>query len=360
MKLSIVVPTYNERENLPLLIKKINDVLKEIDFELIVVDDDSPDKTWELAQQMAKEYPFTKVIRRINERDLATAVLEGFRNSKGDILAVMDADLQHPPEKLMGMFEKIIKGADIVIGSRYVEGGEIEEWDVVRKFYSKFATLLAHIFLPRSRIIKDPMSGFFMLKRKVIENVELNPIGYKILLEILAKGKYNSIEEVPIRFRKREKGKSSLNLANQIKYLRHLLRLSWETKEIHRMLKFAFVGLTGVFVNLGILWTLTDIAGIYYLLSAIFSIEASIISNFLLNDIWTFKDRKEKGAKEWFKRLAKFNLISLPAFPMQLSVMGLLKELFGVYYLMAALVGILIVFIWNFVANSLWTWRKVQ
>ncbi|HEC76478.1 MAG TPA: glycosyltransferase family 2 protein [Thermoplasmatales archaeon] len=359
MMLSVIVPTYNERENLPILVERLRKSLSRIDFEIIVVDDDSPDKTWKIAEELAEEYSFIKVVRRVGEKDLSTAVLKGFQVAKGDILAVMDADLQHPPEKIIDMFRKIEGGADIVIGSRYVEGGEIEEWGIIRKFYSKFATFLAHIFLPKSRLIKDPMSGFFMIERRVIEGVELNPIGYKILLEIVAKGKYERLKEEPIKFSKREKGESSLNLTNQIKYLRHLLRLSWEIKEIHRMLKFAFVGLTGIIVNLGILWVLTEIANIYYLLSAIFSIEASIISNFLLNDLWTFVDRKERGIFNWLKRLIKFNLISTPAFPMQMGVMGFLKEFFGVYYILAALIGILVVFIWNFVANSLWTWRKI-
>ena len=194
MKLSIVVPTYNERENIPLLVEKIDNILKGTDFELIVVDDDSPDETWKVAEELSKKYPFIKVIRRINERDLSTAVLRGFEEAEGEVFAVMDADLQHPPEKLKDMLEKMEK-ADVVVGSRYIEGGEIEEWGLIRKFYSRFATLLAHIFVPRSRLLKDPMSGFFMFKREVIEGIELNPIGYKILLEILAKGKYKRVEE---------------------------------------------------------------------------------------------------------------------------------------------------------------------
>ena len=358
MKLSIVVPTYNERENIPLLVEKIDNILKGTDFELIVVDDDSPDETWKVAEELSKKYPFIKVIRRRNERDLSTAVLRGFEEAEGEVFAVMDADLQHPPEKLKDMLEKMEK-ADVVVGSRYIEGGEIEEWGLIRKFYSRFATLLAHIFVPRSRLLKDPMSGFFMFKREVIEGIELNPIGYKILLEILAKGKYKRVEEEAIKFGKREKGKSSLNLKVQIAYLRHLLKIAWETGEINRMMKFALIGLSGVFVNLGVLWVLTEKADMYYLLSAIFSIEASIISNFLLNDIWTFRDRKKKGGKKWLSRLIKFNIISSPSFPMQMVVMGILKELFGVYYMLAALMGIIVVFIWNFVANSLWTWKEV-
>lgn len=358
-KISIVVPTYNERENLPILIEKLQNILSNIDFEMIVIDDNSPDKTWKLAEEMAKEHSFLKVIRRLNEKDLSTAVLEGFKNANGDIILVMDADLQHPPEKIVNMLERMENGADIVIGSRYTKGGEIEEWNIVRKFYSKFATFLAHVFLPKSRAVMDPLSGFFMLKKEVIKNVKLNPVGYKILLEILAKGRYQNLEEEPIKFKKREKGKSSLDAKVQIKYMRHLLYLSWETKEIHRIVKFALVGLIGVFVNLGILWALTEFAKIYYLISAVFSIETSIISNFLLNDVWTFKDRKGKGLTNLVKRSVKFNLISLPAFPMQIFVMGILKESFGMYYMVAALIGILVVFTWNFIANSFWTWRDV-
>jgi dolichol-phosphate mannosyltransferase len=360
MKLSIVTPTYNERDNLPTLVQQLDAALKEISFELIIVDDDSPDKTWELAQKMKKEYPFIEVIHRVGEKDLSTAVMEGFKKSSGDALVVMDADLQHPPHKIVDMFNKIIDGADIVIGSRYSSGGEIEEWGLARRLYSKFATFLAHIFIPKSRVTNDPLSGFFVLRKNVIEDSKLNPTGYKILLEILAKSSYKRVEEEPITFRKREMGKSGLNIGVLKKFIFHVLHLSWQTKEIHRMAKFAFVGGIGVIVNLGILWTLTDGAGVYYLLSAIVSIEASIISNFLLNDLWTFRDRKEEGAKKWAQRLVKFNIISLPAFPMQLVVMGVLNEIFGVYYMLAAFIGILSVFIWNFVANSLWTWKKIK
>ncbi len=358
MRLSIIVPTYNERDNIPILIKKINDTIDFTDFEVIIVDDNSPDETWRVAEKMKKEYPFLRVIRRINERDLSTAVIKGFRQSKGNILAVMDADLQHPPKKINDMVKKILAGNDIVIGSRYVKRGEIEEWGIIRKIYSKAATLLAHLFVPQTRITNDPLSGFFMMKREVIKDIQLTPIGYKILLEILAKGMFKKVTDEPIIFKKREKGKSSLGLGVIWIYIKHLFRLSWGNREIIRILKFTAVGLTGVFVNLGVLWALTDLGNVYYVLSAICGIEISIISNFLLNDLWTFKDRKKKGISYWINRLLKFNIISLPSFPMQLVVMGFLNEIFGIYYLLAAFIGIVVVYIWNFVANSFWTWKE--
>lgn len=358
MKLSIIVPTYNERDNIHTLIREINDALEFTDFEVIVVDDNSPDGTWRIAEKIKKDYPFLRVIRRVNERDLSTAVIEGFNQSKGTILAVMDADLQHPPKKINDMVKKILAGNDIVIGSRYIPGGEIEKWGMIRKLYSRTATLLAHLFVLQTRVSTDPLSGFFMIKRGVIKDIELTPIGYKILLEILAKGAFKKVADEPIMFRKREKGKSSLSPGVIWVYVRHLFRLSWETRELIRIGKFMAVGLTGVLVNLIVLWALTDIGHVYYLLSAICGIETSILSNFLLNDLWTFKDRKKTGISYWVHRLLKFNLISLPSFPMQLIVMGLLKEIFGMYYLLAAFIGIVVVFIWNFVANSLWTWKE--
>ncbi|MEA2053544.1 MAG: glycosyltransferase family 2 protein [Candidatus Thermoplasmatota archaeon] len=356
--LSIIVPTYNEIENLPTLLKRVKNALHGVDFEMIIVDDDSPDGTADLAEDLRKNYDFLKVVRRENERGLATAVIEGFKNSEGQVLTVMDADLQHPPEKIIELLNKIREGADIVVGSRYIPGGEIENWTFKRKFYSKGARAIAHLLLPKSRKAKDPLSGFFMLRREVLDGAELRPIGYKILLEILIRGNYKKVEEVPITFKDRERGTSSLVFKEYSKYSHHLLRLSWEEGEIMRFVKFGLVGGSGVLVNLGLLWLITERFGMFYLFSASIAIELSILSNFILNDLWTFHDRGKKGMKNAFRRFLKFNLISSPAFPMQLGIMGLLKEFFGYYYMWAAFIAIVIVFIWNFAANNLWTWFK--
>lgn len=356
--LSIIVPTYNERENIPILMERVKNALSDIDFELVIVDDDSPDETWKLAEELGKKHPFLKVIRRKNERDLATAVVEGFRKSKGDVLTVMDADLQHPPEKIKEMFKKIQDGAEIVVGSRYVEGGEIENWSFKRKFYSKGARAIAYLLLPKSREVKDPLSGFFMLKRDVIKNVDLHPIGYKILLEILIKGKYKKVEEVPILFKDRERGSSSLVFKEYGKYSRHLLRLSWDEGEILRFIKFGLVGGSGILINEGLLWLLWGIIGIYLLLSSLISVEISIIWNFIWNEVWTFHDRGESGIKEFFKRMGKFNLVSIIGLFLNVTILMFLHLVFGVYPLTANIVGITIAFIWNFVANNLWTWYK--
>ena len=194
-------------------------------YELVIVDDNSPDGTAELALELSRHYPI-RVIKRPGKLGLATAVVEGFKHARGEVLVVMDADLQHPPELVPELVRKVLyEGYDIAIASRYVKGGRIEGWSFTRRIVSKGAILLAHLLVPRTRGIKDPVSGFFAIKRSVIEGVELNPIGYKILLEILAKGRWTRVVEVPYTFKPRTRGKSKLSAKEIVNYLRHLLRL---------------------------------------------------------------------------------------------------------------------------------------
>ena len=224
MDITIVIPTYNESENLPILIEKVSEVLNinNIEGEIIVVDDDSPDGTWKRAQELQSKYGNLKVLRRQDKRGLSSAVLEGFAMSESAVLGVMDADLSHPPEKIPELVEAIMKGgADITIGSRYIERGDIEKWPLTRKIYSKTATLLVK-GLTR---VKDPMSGYFFLRREVIENADLNPKGFKICLEILVRGNYDSVVEIPITFRDRLHGETKLSQGVIFEYLLHVMKL---------------------------------------------------------------------------------------------------------------------------------------
>ena len=224
MNITLVIPTYNESENIPILLEKVFGVFKEsnLDGNVIVVDDNSPDGTWKIAEGLKEKYARLEVFRRLNERGLSSAVLHGFRSSKSDILGVMDADLSHPPEKIPELVEPIIKGeADIVIGSRYIDRGEIGDWALQRKISSKLATLAVKGLTN----VKDPMSGFFFLKREVIEDVELSPKGFKIALEILVRGKYHKVVEVPILFRDRIYGETKLNSRVIFDYFYHVVRL---------------------------------------------------------------------------------------------------------------------------------------
>ncbi len=232
MLLSLVVPTYNERQSIVPLLQRVTAALDNglDDFEIIVVDDDSPDGTWQAAEEVAKDNPHVRVIRRRNERDLTTAVIAGWRMAKGELLGVMDGDLQHPPEVLPVLLKSILDSrADIAIASRNVEGGGVSQWRPQRKVIAWVARSVARLVFPRLlRSVRDPMSGYFVMKRSVIESVVLKPLGYKILLEVLARGKYQTINEIPYVFEERKMGKSKLGAKQCIDLLIHLWRLSRE------------------------------------------------------------------------------------------------------------------------------------
>jgi dolichol-phosphate mannosyltransferase len=330
--------------------------LSSYSYELVVVDDNSPDGTSEIANSLSQQYP-VRVITRRNERGLASAVVEGFKQARGDILGVIDADLQHPPEVIPELLETVMSGADVVIASRYVEGGGSEGWSASRKVISKGSKLLAQVLLSSARGIKDPLSGFFLLRREVIDGVELSPTGYKILLEVLVKGKAREIAEVPYIFRVRERGTSNLTSGEGIRYLKHLTRLTGLQAGAMRFLKFGLVGLSGVLVNEGLLWLLTENFGLYYLLSAAIAVETAIITNFILNDIWTFRDRRTPGNRSLLGRGLKFNLVSLGGLGINIAILWTVTEVVGISYLISNLIGIAGATLWNFTINTLWTWR---
>lgn len=218
-RVSVVIPTYNERVNLQALVERIFNACSGMEVEVVVADDNSPDGTAELAEELGRRFP-VKVLRRFRDRGLSQAVLDGFRNAGGDIMGVMDADLSHPPEKIPEMV-KALENADVVVGSRMAEGGGVKDWPLARKLISTGATLLARPLTS----VSDPMSGFFFIRRRVIDGVVLNPMGYKILLEILVKGSYSNVAEVPFVFLDRQTGESKLNMRIQLQYLAHLLKL---------------------------------------------------------------------------------------------------------------------------------------
>ena len=219
--LSIVVPTLNEAENIKALIPQLKKALKKRPYEIVLVDDNSQDGTPEIINDLIKKKHPIKFVVRKTERGLATAVIEGFRQAKGDFIAVMDADLSHPPEVIPKLYDYGLKGVDVVVASRYIKGGGVEQWPFIRRLTSKTATQFARI-LTR---VRDPMSGCFMFRKSILKIDDLRPIGYKILLEILVKCPYHSFVEIPYIFRNRFVGKSKLGSKVISQYLRHLLRL---------------------------------------------------------------------------------------------------------------------------------------
>jgi dolichol-phosphate mannosyltransferase len=219
--ISLIVPTFNEADNLETLVERVFKTVREkkLDLELVVVDDNSPDGTARLAEKLAKKYPI-KVIVRTKDKGLSPAVVEGFNKTDSEIIGVIDADLSHPPEKIPELI-KALESADVAVASRLMKGGGVEEWPFSRRLISIGATLLARPLTNCS----DPMSGFFFLRRSVIKNAKLNPLGYKILLEILVKGDFKKMSETPYVFQNRTVGKSKLNIRTNIQYVEHLLRL---------------------------------------------------------------------------------------------------------------------------------------
>jgi dolichol-phosphate mannosyltransferase len=360
---SLVIPTYNERENIEPAVRHVHGVLRGTaqSFEIIVVDDDSPDRTWEAAEALCRNYPELRVVRRVNERGLARAVVRGWREARGEILAVMDGDLQHPPEALGRLIAAIRNdGVDIAVASRHVTGGGVSRWNIVRRGVSWSAALMATWVLPGTlRTIRDPMSGYFALQRSVIEGCRLEPEGYKILLEVLGRGRYQRVDEIPYTFVERARGGSKLGPRQYAEFIVHLLRLSSHTGELKRFLKFSLVGGLGVFVNMGMLTVLTS-AGLGYLPGGVFAVETAIVTNFLLNEFWTFSDfsKRRSGQAARLKRFIKFNLFCLGGAIINLSVLWALTEYAGVYYLLSDLIGIGAATLWNYGMNANVTWES--
>ncbi|MBI2143978.1 polyprenol monophosphomannose synthase [Candidatus Woesearchaeota archaeon] len=221
---SIVIPTYNERGNIEKLVPEIFQSCSSLNAAVgvVIVDDNSPDGTGKAAEELCKGYNL-KVIHRSGKLGLASAVIKGFSESGSEIVGVMDADLSHPPSVLPKLIKPILDNeADLVIGSRYAKGGGVEVWPWHRRLISRIATALAYPFTRA----KDPMSGLFFLRKRAIDGVELNAKGYKIGLEVLVKGKYARMLEVPYTFRNRFVGKSKLTPEEYIHYLRNIITLA--------------------------------------------------------------------------------------------------------------------------------------
>ncbi len=353
---SIIIPTFNERDNIIPLVQCIAKAISGYKYQIVFVDDNSQDGTAAAAKSLASDYPI-KVLVRQNKRGLATAILDGIDLADGEIIGVMDADLQHPPEVLASLIKEIEKGKDLVIASRYVPGGGCENWKLSRRIISKGAIALAHIFLPPTRKIKDPVSGFFIFRRGLIENLKLDPTGYKILLEILMMAEPEKVAEVPFGFIVRKVGRSKLSLSQEPDYLRHLLSLMKRSGELVRFIKFILVGGSGIIVNEGFLFLFKGLVHLPLPLASALSIELSIVSNFVLNDLFTFRDRRKPGIKSLMSRALRFNLVCLTGAGINWGTLLLLTSVLHIHYLIANLVGILLATLWNYLVNSWWTWQ---
>jgi dolichol-phosphate mannosyltransferase len=225
--LAVVIPTWRERESLPALLHELRFTLSSvgIPFEILVVDDDSRDGTAELVASMAAEDPRVRLLVRRNERGLAGAILYGWQSTGAGLLAAMDADLQHPPELIRDLLEAIARGHDLALASRYTRGGRIQGWNPLRRLVSAAAIGLTWPLQRPPIRVKDPMSGYFVVRRRCVGNLAFRPTGFKILLEILVRGEVSSVKEVPFLFGKRSKGRSKASLRVAWEYLQLLASL---------------------------------------------------------------------------------------------------------------------------------------
>jgi dolichol-phosphate mannosyltransferase len=363
LKFSLVIPTFNEGKNISEIVRTISNLLDRImpgEYELIVVDDDSPDQTWELACKLMSSYPQLRVMRRETERGLSTAIIRGWQAARGEILGVIDADLQHPPEILLQLWEEMNKGAELAVASRNVEGGGVSEWSIVRRFLSRGAQILGLVILPEviSRL-SDPMSGYFMVRRSAIANQPLSPIGYKILIEVAARGQIRWIAETGYIFRERVAGASKVTWKQYVEYVQHLITLRCSLWQSSRLLRFGVVGFSGVFVDLGVFYFLRKMLGLALIGSAIFSSEIAIINNFLWNDLWTFGDVacQQQGSHKRFRRFLKFNLVCLAGSILNVSIVNLLFNVFDINEYLAKIMAIAMITCLNFWLNSKLSWR---
>ena len=356
--LSVIIPTYNEKDNIKVLIERLESVLSknEIPFELIVVDDDSPDLTWQVVEELVLSKPHVRLYRRVNQRGLSSAVIQGFSQAKGDYLAVIDADLQHDESILPEMYRRC-KENEIVIASRKVENGGIEDWSKKRQFVSWVAGSLA-VWVLKVKIT-DPMSGFFMLPRESFNKCvqQLNPKGFKILLEIIHKLQPKKVSEVGFVFKSRQHGESKLSTSVIFDYLISLYELKFGKVLPASFLQYCLVGGLGVLVNMGVFMLAYRLSGQSKELSIILGIFVSMVFNFMLNDLWTFKNYKSRSLGEkLFKSLKFLTFCSIGAL-INYSVALFVDTHFTFLIEISVLFGISVSTLWNYWSNKTFTWN---
>jgi dolichol-phosphate mannosyltransferase len=306
--LTLVVPTRNEADNVPRLVRELSESLSELDYRVVFVDD-STDGTPEVIRNLAEEDGRVRLVRREGaERDggLSTAVTTGMDLFSGasEYTCVMDADLQHPPEKVREMLEIARRSdADVVVASRYAPGGSYAGLSGrVRRAVSVGSKYLAQVVFKEARKTSDPMTGFFLIKNEAISGIQFRPTGFKVLLEILVCAPELKVVETPFDFRARHSGVSKATVRQGFEYLTHILSLFWYVPSAGRFWKFALVGASGVLVNMVTLIVLAEIFDAHKVIAWMFAVGISILTNFLLNNAFTWRDIRHSSRIHFFLR----------------------------------------------------------
>src|SRR5215211_3867255 len=372
LPLSIVVLTYNEsKKNIIKILDSIAKALPaNIAAEIIVVDDNSPVGTGDIASRYAeKSQLHVKVVRRPVKLGLSSAILAGVQSACEDIVVVMDGDFSHPPQTIPHMLEELQNPkCDIVVASRYIKGGSVVGWPFKCRLMSRGATKIAQGALGIQ--VKDPMSGFFAFRRHMISGVKFDPIGYKMLLEILVKARGARIKEIPYTFTNRREGTSKLHSSVMYDYIRavwRLYRYGWtvapdESRASVRFLskagRFYTVGATGLLVNYAASFLFSSIfSDLWYLYSTALGILFSITSNYFLNKLWTFEDR-DFAAGRTSLQYGLFVGFSTPGAIIQLSMVYALHGDRQMSYPVSLVIAVMAASIGNFLLNKKWTFKE--
>jgi dolichol-phosphate mannosyltransferase len=355
--LTVVVPTFNEAANVPVLAARIGRALEGIAWELVFVDDDSPDQTAAIAKRLGRQNARIRCIRRVGRRGLSGACLEGALSSQAQFVAVMDGDLQHDETLLLPMLQVLVDDeADLIVGSRYADGGRSAGFSAIRRRISHVATACSHRLTGVS--IKDPMSGFFLMRRDLFDELapKLSSEGFKILFDILvsARGKLR-IAELPYGFRRRLFGDSKLDLRNAVDFAGLLFAKATGNAVPLRFFSFMLVGLSGVAVQLACLWQGLMLGLSFSVAQAVATVLA-MTSNFFLNNMLTYRDQRISGAHLMPALLSFYAVCSTGA----LSNVGVSSWLYAsrpVWWL-AGLAGSIVGAAWNYAGSSTFVWKR--
>jgi dolichol-phosphate mannosyltransferase len=360
-ELSIIVPTFNEIANVRPLVEELSRILLNIDWEVIFVDDDSPDQTASSVRQLATLNRRVRCVQRIGRRGLASACIEGILSSTAPFVAIMDGDLQHDPRLIPKMLNILTSSdTEIVVGSRYIDGGSIGSLNGSRALISRFATSLGKPFVPRE--LKDPMSGFFMLRRSLFEDVlrDLSGLGFKILMDIFASANRPvRFHEIPFKFRIRHSGDSKLDSQVAWEYLMLLLDKAVGQYIPVRFIVFSAIGALGLCVHMLVLTMAHYVARLDFVIGQTTATVAAMTFNYSLNNVLTYRDRRRRG-RRWVTGLLSFMAAcSVGA----LANVGVATYLFSQQepeWVLAGIAGVLTGAVWNYAVTSAYTWNRLK
>lgn len=365
--LTIIPATFNEKENVVPLVKKLQEAMAttNYNYEILFVDD-STDETPDVIQKEMDNDSHVKMLHRTGSEctGLATAFIAGFGQARGKYICCMDSDLQHPPETVPRLLKKAIEDdADLTVASRYIKGGSAEGLGSLKTFYGVYRRLVSIglkyfiqiLFIP-IRKTTDPGTGFFLFKKDLLNGKTLDPKGFKILIELIMRTNPQKVSEVPFKFMPRENDDSKATFNQGIQFLKHIWYIFKTMPEAGRFIKFCIVGGSGVFVNLGILVFLVEIFTFQERPAYIIAVAISILTNYTLNSLFTYSDKKSPSRKESMKRVLYYYAISVAVMFFNFAIFSLSLS-FGLYYVLAAMIGIVAATVLNFVLATKLVWK---